>query len=98
MAAGRTPWRMPWKTSKSKWDAERGCRNRKGGAAMKVFEVKPDFAYLTIYTSNPNGPEDVEEENSLDGKAKLATWKPLPMFEADGASQNRPSVEVIFPN
>jgi hypothetical protein len=51
---------------------------------MKVFEVKPDFAFLTFYTCDPNGPEDVEEEYSLDGRSKLATWKPLPMFEADG--------------
>jgi len=51
---------------------------------MKVFEIKPDFAYQTFYTSDPNGPEDVEEEYSLDGRSKLATWKPLPMFEADG--------------
>jgi hypothetical protein len=51
---------------------------------MKVFEIKPDFAYQTFYTSDPDGPEDVEEEYSLDGGSKLATWSPLPMFEADG--------------
>ena len=51
---------------------------------MRVFEVKPDFAYQTFHTSDPNGSENVEEEYSLDGGPKLATWKPLPMFEADG--------------
>jgi hypothetical protein len=51
---------------------------------MRVFEIKPDFAYQTFYTSDPNGLDDVEEEYSLDGGSKLANWKPLPMFEADG--------------
>ncbi len=50
---------------------------------MKVFEIKPDFTYQTFYTSDPNGPESVEEEYSLGGGSKLATWRPLPLFEAD---------------
>ena len=52
---------------------------------MKVFEIRPDFAYQTFYTSDPNGPETEKEDYSLDGESKLTGWKPLPVFEADPA-------------
>jgi len=50
---------------------------------MRVFEIKPNFAYQTFYTSDPNGSETEREEYSLDGGSKLKRWKPLPIFEGD---------------
>ena len=50
---------------------------------MKVFKLAPDFAFQTFHTSDPNNSRDGEEEYLLDGKSKLSTWKPLPIFEAD---------------
>ena len=40
---------------------------------MKVFKIKPDFAYQTFHTSDPNDSEGAEEEYLLDGKSKLST-------------------------
>jgi hypothetical protein len=54
---------------------------------MKVFEINPDFAYQTFYTSDPDGPETMDEEYSLDGGSKLTTWRSLPIFEADPAQK-----------
>ena len=49
---------------------------------MNVFEVRPDFAYQTFYTSDPD-QSDAEEEYRINGEPLLASWRQMPLFPAD---------------